>query len=176
MDLSKIITISGKSGLYKVVSETRNGMLAESLTDGRKIPVFSTDRSSALEDISVFASGGEIPLKEVLWKIHEHEGDILGIDPKADPKAAKAKFEEILPDYDRDRVYFSDIKKIFSWYNLLLDKDMISKPEPAEEEKDTSEKDADSNPQDPSEKTAEDDVLKNTDQTKASDDGEQPGQ
>lgn len=140
MDLSKIMTISGKGGLYKVISETRTGMLAESITDGRKVPVFATDRSSMLEDISVFTTEGEMPLKEVLWKIFEHEGGKLSIDFKTDTDAVKKKFEEVLPEYDKDRVYFSDIKKIFSWYNLLLEKDMITKPEPPEEDKEASEK------------------------------------
>ncbi len=134
MDLSKIMTISGKGGLFRVISETRSGMLVESLTDGKKIPVFAADRSSLLDDISIFTSEGDVPLKEVLWKIHEHEGGELSIDPKADPAAAKAKFEEILPEYDKDRVYMSDIKKVFTWYSLLFEKDMISKPEQEKEE------------------------------------------
>ena len=134
MDLSKIMTISGKGGLFRVVSETRSGMLVESLTDGRKMPVFATERSSLLEDISIFTSEGDVPLKEVLWKIHEHEGGELTIDPKADLAAARAKFEEILPEYDKDRVYMSDIKKVFAWYNLLFEKGLITKPEEEKEE------------------------------------------
>ncbi len=137
------MTISGKGGLYRVLSETRSGMLVESLTDGRKIPVFATDRSSLLEDISIFTSEGDVPLKEVLWKIHEHEGGELSIDPKADPAAAKAKFEEVLPEYDKDRVYMSDIKKVFTWYNLLFEKDLISKPE-SEDEKEAEDSQAES--------------------------------
>ncbi len=133
MDLSKIMTISGKGGLFRVISETRSGMLAESLIDGKKMPVFAADRSSLLEDISIFTSEGDVPLKEVLWKIHEHEGGELSLDPKADPAAARAKFEEILPEYDKDRVYMSDIKKVFTWYNLLFEKDLISKPESEDE-------------------------------------------
>ncbi len=128
------MTISGKTGLYKVVSETRNGLVAESLTDGRKVPVFVTDRSSILEDINIFTTEGEIPLKEVLWKIFEHEGGEPVIDAKTNPEAAKTKFAEILPEYDKERVYFSDIKKVFAWYNQLLEKDMISKPEPEDKE------------------------------------------
>lgn len=127
------MTISGKSGLYKVISETRTGMLTESLTDGRRLPVFATDRSSLLEDINIFTTEGEMPLKEVLWNIHEHEGGALSFDIKADTEKTRAKFEEILPNYDKDRVYFSDIKKIFSWYMLLFEKDMISKPESSED-------------------------------------------
>ncbi len=134
MDLSKIMTISGKGGLFRVISETRSGMLAESLTDGKKTPVFAADRSSLLEDISIFTSEGDVPLKEVLWKIHEHEGGQPSIDPKSDPATAKARFGEILPEYDKDRVYMSDIKKVFAWYNLLLEKGLITEPESEKEE------------------------------------------
>lgn len=141
MDLSKIMTIAGKSGLFKVLSETRNGLLVESLTDGRKMNVFATDRSSLLEDISIFTLEGEKPLKEVLWTLYELEDGKPSIDPKEDPEGAKARFEEAVPEYDKERVYFSDIKKVFAWYGILLEKDMISKPEEEKteaEEKDTS--------------------------------------
>ncbi len=129
MDLSKIITISGKSGLFRIISETRNGLVAESLTDGRKVPVFATERSSVLEDINIFTTEGEMPLKEVIWRLYEHEEGKPLDNPKKDQAAAMAKFEEALPEYDKERVYFNDIKKVFNWYNLLLAKDMISKPE-----------------------------------------------
>jgi hypothetical protein len=135
MDLKKIMTISGKSGLFVVLSETRNGLLVESLSDGRKTHVFPTDRSSLLADISIFTNEGEVPLKEVLWKLYELEDGKPSIDPKSDPEGAKARFEEAVPEYDTERVYFSDIKKVFAWYGILLEKDMISKPE-AEEEQD----------------------------------------
>ncbi len=134
MDLSKVLTITGKSGLFKVISETRNGLLVESLTDGRKTHVFVTDRSSLLADISIFTTEGEKPLKEVLWKLYELENGKQSVDPKSDPEGAKTKFEEVVPDYDQERVYFSDIKKVFTWYAILLEKDMISKPEQDEEE------------------------------------------
>ncbi len=137
MDLSKIMTIAGKSGLFKVMSETRNGLLVESLTDGRKTHVFATDRSSLLEDISIFTTEGEKPLKEVLWSLYELEEGKASVDPREDPEGARARFEEAVPEYDKERVYFSDIKKVFAWYGILLEKDMISKPEEEEEEKDT---------------------------------------
>jgi len=135
MDLSKILTISGKSGLFKVVSQTKNGLVVESLVDGKKIPVFVSDRSSALEDISIFTVTEDIPLKQVLLKIFEKEDGKPCIDPKEDPAKLKAYFETILPDYDPDRVYISDIKKLFAWYNLLLEKEMITPEEPEKEEK-----------------------------------------
>lgn len=129
MDLSKIITIAGKSGLYNVVSQARSGLVAESLTDGRKVPVFATDRSSALEDISIFTHEGDVPLKEVLWKVYEKYEGKPCIDPKSDSESLKAVFAEVLPEFDKDRVYISDIKKVFTWYLLLLEKDLITKPE-----------------------------------------------
>lgn len=133
MDLSKIMTISGKPGLYKMIAETRNGFVAESLLDGRKIPVFPTDRSSILEDISVFTLEKDVPLKNVLWKIYEQNDGKPAINAKqATPDEIRQAFEEILPDYDKDRVYISDMKKIFIWYGILLEKDMISKPEDPE--------------------------------------------
>ena len=135
MDLSNILTISGKSGLYKVISQTKSGLVAESLTDGKKIPVFLSDRSSALEDISIFTQTEDVPLKEVLLKIFEKEDGKPCIDPKEDPAKLKDYFESILPDYDQERVYISDIKKVFAWYNLLLSKDMIKPEEPEKEEK-----------------------------------------
>jgi hypothetical protein len=143
MDLSNILTVSGKSGLFKVVSQTKSGLVVESLNDGKKIPVFLSDHSSALEDISIFTLTEDIPLKDVLLKIFEKEEGKPCIDAKEDPAKLKAYFETILPDYDRERVYISDIKKVFAWYNLLLEKEMITPEEPEEapkEEKATEEK------------------------------------
>ncbi len=129
MDLSKIMTVSGKPGLYKVIAQTRNGLIVESMQDGKRMPVFATDRSSALEDISVFTYEKDMPLKEVLWSIHQKYEGQEGPDPKASPDELKAAFEEILPDYDKDRVHVSDMKKIFAWYRILLADDMISDPD-----------------------------------------------
>lgn len=128
------MTVSGKPGLYKVVAQTRNGLIAESLQDGKRIPIFASDRSSALEDISVFTYEKDMPLKEVLWAIYQKYDGQEGPDPKSSPDELKTAFEEILPDHDKDRVHVSDMKKIFSWYNILLEKDMISNPEEEEKE------------------------------------------
>jgi len=129
MDLSKILTIAGKSGLFEVVSQSRNGLIVESLNDGKRQPVFATSRSSMLEDISLFTDEGDVPLKDVLWKIHQQtEGQPVD-NPKKDPEKATRLFEEVLPDYDRDRVHFSDIRKVLTWYNILLEKNLITEPE-----------------------------------------------
>ncbi len=150
MDLSKIMTVSGKPGLYKVVAQTRNGLIVESMQDGKRMPVFANDRSSALEDISVFTYEKDMPLKELLWAVYQqHEGQ-EGPDPKSSPDTLKTAFEEVLPDYDKDRVHVSDMKKIFAWYRILLAEQMISDPDAetdsaenkaAGEEKETGNKD-----------------------------------
>jgi hypothetical protein len=133
MDLTKIMAISGKSGLFKIVSQSRGSIIVESLTDGKKIPVFATHRSSVLEDISMFTYTEDIPLKKVLWSIYQkEEGKEVSIDIKADGSTLKSYFESVLPDFDQERVYPSDIKKVLTWYNQLLAHNLIS--EPVEEE------------------------------------------
>ncbi len=132
MDLSKIMTIAGKPGLFRIKAQTRNGLVVESLLDGRKLPVFPTDRSSTLEDISIFTYEKEVPLKEVFQKIYKSAEGKPGPDPKSHPDELRAKFEEILPEYDKERVYVADIKKVFNWYNILLEHDLISETEEEE--------------------------------------------
>ncbi len=135
MDLSKILSVSGKSGLYKIISQTNNNIIAESLDDGKRIPIFTTNPSSTLEDISVYTKEKDIPLKEVFWKIFQTEdGKKTGVNHKAGNKELSDYFENILPDYDKERVYPSDIKKIIKWYNILLEKDLITEPKDEEEE------------------------------------------
>jgi hypothetical protein len=135
MDLSKIIAISGKSGLYKIVSQSKGGLIAESLTDEKKIPVFATDRSSVLEDISMFTYGDDVPLKKVLWNMFEkEEGKKATVDPKADGSKLREYFESVLQDHDKERVYTSDIKKVIAWYNQLVDHNLITPIEETDEE------------------------------------------
>lgn len=125
MDLSTILSISGKPGLYKLVSQTKNGALVESLADSRRYPAFANDKISALEDISIFTTDDDIPLKEVFQKIYEKENGGDCIDHKAPEKEMRAYMEQVLPNYDKDRVYLSDMKKLFSWYKILNSKNMI---------------------------------------------------
>ena len=133
MDLSTILAISGKPGLYKVLSQAKNGIIVESIEDGKKFPVFINDRSSALEDISVFTEAEDLPLKEVFKKIYDKEDGAKAIDAKADKNEMLKYFESILPDYDKDRVYASDVKKILTWYNLLVEKKIMEFKEEKEE-------------------------------------------
>jgi hypothetical protein len=134
MDLSKILTIAGKNGLFRVVSQSKTGLIVESLTDEKKLPVFATDRSSALQDISIFTYGEDLPLKDILIRLFEKEDGQPSMDPKSKPEELKAYFETIVADYDKERVYHSDIKKIFSWYNLLVTKGLMSKEDTIKEE------------------------------------------
>lgn len=130
MAFEKIISISGQSGLFQVISQTKFGLIAESLDDGKRIPVYSNLKVSSLAEICIYAEAGEVPLNEVLLKLMElHDGK--SVEFKNDTEA-KTIFESALPTYDKDKVYVSDMKKLLRWYNALLKKDLI-KTEEAEE-------------------------------------------
>lgn len=133
MDLSKILSISGKPGLYLLVSQTKTGALVESLLDGKRQPAFSNERISSLEDISIFTLEEDIPLKKVFELIYSKENGGECISHKSDNNKIVQYMEEILPDFDRDRVYVSDMKKLFSWYNILNAKGLITTEEIKEE-------------------------------------------
>jgi hypothetical protein len=126
MELSKILAISGKPGLYKMLSQTKAGFIVESLVDEKRFPVFAHERVSTLEEISIFIAGGDdMPLKEVFKKIFDKLEGKPGLDPGADSKALKSFFLETIPAYDQEKVYVSDIKKTLAWYNLLLEKGLL---------------------------------------------------
>lgn len=119
--LKKILSISGKPGLYKLVSQGKNMLIVESMTDGKRIPAFSKDKVVSLADIAIFSDAGEVKLAEVLEKLKNHEnGSVCHIDTKADNNVLRKFMAEILPDYDRERVYPSDIRKLINWYNILI--------------------------------------------------------
>lgn len=125
MKLSEILSISGKSGLYVLVSRSKSGVIVESISDKKRFPAFATDRISSLEEISMFTYEKDVPLKDVLKSIFDKENGGKAIDPKSDAKLLKEYMEAILPEFDRDRVYVSDMKKLFTWYNLLQENNMI---------------------------------------------------
>jgi hypothetical protein len=125
MDLSKIMSISGKPGLYKSIANTKNGIIVESITDGKRFTAFAHERISSLEEISVFTTGEDLSLKDVLKRIFDKLQGQKAIDAKGDTKALLSFFEEIVPEYDKERVYASDIKKVINWYNLLQEKSML---------------------------------------------------
>jgi len=125
MKLSEILSISGKSGLFVLVSRSKSGVIVESISDKKRFPAFATDRISSLEEISMFTYEKDVPLKEVFKSIFDKEEGGKSIDPKSDSKILKEYMEIILPDFDRDRVYVSDMKKLISWYNLLQENDLL---------------------------------------------------
>ncbi len=120
MELKEILAISGQPGLYKYVAQSMRGVIVESLLDGRRMNASATSKVSALTEISMFTEGDDIPLAEVFEKIYAHTGGQEAVSPKESPEKLKAAFAEVLPEYDRDRVHVSDIKKCFAWYNTLV--------------------------------------------------------
>jgi hypothetical protein len=120
--LKKIMTVSGKPGLFRLVSQGKNMNIVESLTDGRRIPTYQRDKVVSLGDIQVYTSSGEASLRDILTTVKEREnGQKLDIRNISQPDQWRNFFQEILPDFDREKVYPSDIKKIASWYNMLID-------------------------------------------------------
>lgn len=130
MNLEKILSISGKPGLYALKVQTRSGFIAESLLDGKKITVGLKVNVSLLSEISIYTYNEEKPLTEVMRTIAIKEDNGPAISHKEDNAKLVAYFTEILPEYDSERVYPSDIKKVLNWYNLLQSKGMVSKEEP----------------------------------------------
>ena len=126
MDLSKVVSISGKPGLYLIKSQAIGRIIVESLIDGKCAPAFAHDRMSSLEEISIFSVDEDKPLKEVFKGIHDKMGDKVDFDAKkASNDQLRAKFLEVMPDYDQDAVYPSDMKKVFLWYQMLMDKNLL---------------------------------------------------
>lgn len=119
MSLEKVLSISGKPGLYKLKTQTRTGFLAESLLDGKTISVSGNHNVSLLSEIAIYTLTEEVPLREVLKKISEKEDGGEAIGHKASKDELEEYFFEVLPNYDEDRVYASDIKKVVQWYNIL---------------------------------------------------------
>ena len=126
MSIQKILAISGKPGLYELKIQTRTGFVAESLLDGKKITVGMRANVSLLSEIAVYTYSEEVRLAEVFKAIATKENDSMAMSHKEDDAKLKAYFREILPEFDEDRVYTSDIKKIFNWYNILQPKGYVS--------------------------------------------------
>ncbi len=132
MKLNEILSISGHSGLFKLVAQGKNNIIVESLMDGKRMPAFTTDRISSLSDIALFTTGEELPLKEVFVKMHDtFDKKEVELNFKKQQKEMLVMFEKAVPDYDKERVYTSDVKKIMTWYNQLVKNNLI----PFEEEK-----------------------------------------
>ena len=133
MNLDKVLAISGKPGLYLLKVQTRTGFVAESLVDGKKITVGLKSNVSLLSETSIYTNDAEMPLADVMRNIAIKEDNGPALSHKESNDNMTAYFLEILPDYDQERVYPSDIKKVLNWYGILQAKGMVSKEAPVEE-------------------------------------------
>jgi len=136
MNLKDILAISGYPGLYKFVSQAKNGIIVESLLDKKRSPAYPSAKVSALDDVAIYTATGETPLKEVFTKILEKEQGGPAINPKTSTNnELKTYFSAVIPDYNSEKVYVSDIKKVLLWYNILQQLDMLNIPDDEEETK-----------------------------------------
>ena len=129
MDLSKILSVTGKGGLFKLLSHNKTSFIVESLTDGKRFPVFPNDGVATLDNISIFTEDDDVSLQSVLLSIYKKENGAQSAVYVSDNNALKAYFAEILPNYDRERVYVSNMKKVILWYNQLVEKQLIDDKE-----------------------------------------------
>jgi len=136
MDLTKIISVAGKPGLYRVIAQGRQAIIVESLEDGKRMPVPSSVKVSSLQEISMFTTGDDVPLVKVLENLYAVEKGGNSLDPRSTDAELFAKLGEALPEHDRERIYASDVRKLFVWYGLLLKGgEFTKKEEPVAEEK-----------------------------------------
>ena len=153
--LKTILSVSGKPGLYKMISQGKNFMIVESLTDKKRIPTYAGDKVNSLGDISVYTNEETVPLYNVLNNIKKKENDQkISVDfSKATPDELRAYFAEVLPEFDREQVYPTDIKRLMSWYNILLDAGIteFDPEEEAEEKPETAEPASEEDAQKPKE-------------------------
>jgi len=140
MSLDNILAISGKPGLFEIVTQTRTGAVVESLLDKKRLTVGAHSNISILSEIAIYTLSEEVPLKEVLKKVKEKEnGNPTSISHKDGKDTLEEYFFEVLPEYDEDRVYASDIKKVIQWYNLLQKNNLLDTLESEDDNSDTSE-------------------------------------
>lgn len=124
-DFTEILNVAGKGGLHRLVGKSKTSLIVESLDTGKRFPVFGTHQVSSLEEIAIYADSGDKPLKEVFRSIYDKEQGKAIVDPGNDPEALREYFALVLPDFDRDRVFLSDIRKVIKWYNQLLDRKIL---------------------------------------------------
>jgi len=120
MELKNILAISGKPGLYKLISNSGSRLIVESISEGKKVPISASSKISALEDIAIFTFEEDVPLTLVFDKMFEDNDGKEGLSHKDDPSKLREGISKILSDLDHERVYDSDLKKLYQWYNLLL--------------------------------------------------------
>lgn len=125
MDLKGILSVSGYSDLFKLVAQSKNGIIVESLVTKKRMQAFASSKISSLEDIAIYTTEDDIPLHDVFKNIFEKENGGKCIDAKSDVEDMKTYFESALPNYDKERVYVSDMKRVFKWYNMLQELNML---------------------------------------------------
>lgn len=119
--IKRIVSIAGKPGLFKLVSQGKNMLIVESLATGKRMPAYAHDKVISLADVAIYTNDEDMPLADVLEKVAARaEGKPIDVKAFADDAAIRAYFGEILPEFDKERVYTTDIKKLFSWYNQLI--------------------------------------------------------
>ena len=138
MELKDFISVAGKSGLHTIVGKSKNNVIVESLKDKKRFPIFNTNKISALSDISIYTYDEEILLSELFDRIQKKYKKEAAISHLESAEELKKVFEELVPNYDQEQVYNSDIKKVFQWYNILHDTDNLNKEESKEEKKESS--------------------------------------
>jgi len=133
MSLSGIISVSGLPGLHKILSHTKNGLIVESLEDEKRRPIYASQKVSALEDISIYTTKDDVPLIDVFKLMLDKEKGKATLDHKKPADELRSYLSDILKDIDHDKVYNSDIAKVFQWYNILIDKDLLKEDEKEKE-------------------------------------------
>lgn len=131
--LKGILAISGEPGLYKMVSQIKNGIIVESIENQKRIPTYATNKISSLEDIAIFTEEDEVPLKDIFLNIKAKSNGEQVLTGKVSNDQVKNLFKEILPTYDEERVYVSDMKKVFRWFNILAKENLLIETKPETE-------------------------------------------
>ena len=132
MDLKEILSITGKPGLYKLIARTRTGVIVEAFADGKRFPVMASQNVSSLGDIAIYTDAEEVPLAEIFKTIFTKEEGKETLSPKSSGADIERYFVEVLPSYDRERVYTRDMKKVLNWYNILHKEGLITEETLAE--------------------------------------------
>ncbi|MCT4623098.1 MAG: DUF5606 domain-containing protein [Schleiferiaceae bacterium] len=148
MDLTKILAIGGKPGLYELVAQSKNGIIVQALADKKRFPVNATQNVSALNDIAIYTFEGELPLREIFRNIYKKEDGKAGLSHRESSNSIYSYFSDIAPDFDDERVYVSDMKKVLQWYNILqghglVDLELSEEEKEAEKEEEAAEENAD---------------------------------
>lgn len=139
--LKTILSISGKPGLYKLISQGKNMLIVESVLTKKRMPAYARDKVVSLGDIAIYTTDEEVPLAKVFQSIYDKEGAALDTEKLKTDKELQEFFTGILPNYDTDRVYLTDIRKVVAWYNILVNNGMTSfENEKPEENPETADK------------------------------------